>query len=58
MKVDHKTRPGADEKSSMHLSPTASKSQAQGVPKEEIVAREQATARDLPSLDMDKRRRL
>lgn len=56
--VDNKTIPHADEKSSMHLSPLPSKSQAQGVPKAEIVAKQRATEQDPASLEADKRRRL
>ncbi|MCY0875713.1 MAG: hypothetical protein OWT28_05545 [Firmicutes bacterium] len=56
--MDNKTIPHADEKSSMHLSPLPSKSQAQGVPKAEIVAKQRATEQDPASLEADKRRRL
>jgi len=56
--MDNKTRPDGDEKSALHLSPLSSKSQAQGVPKEQIVAKDKAASQDPASLEADKRRRL
>lgn len=56
--MDNKTRPHGDEKSALHLSPLPSKSQTQGVPKEQIVAKDKAANQDPSSMEADKRRRL
>lgn len=56
--MDNKTRPHADEKSAYHLNPLASKSQAQGVPKGELVAKERESAEDEASKIARNRRRM
>lgn len=56
--MDNKTIPNGDEKSAYHLSALPSKSQAQGVPKEEIVAKELASKHDDASAKAAKRRRM
>ncbi len=54
--MDNKTSNQADERSSMHLSPLASKSQAQGVSKDEIIAKDERTRHDPASENIKKRR--
>lgn len=55
--MDKKTSNQADERSSMHLLPLASKSQAQGVPQEDIIAKDEHAIHDPASEHIKKRRR-